>query len=94
MGCDHRSEAERISRLMEAEGFGRSRVESYGGYHLVVVEMCEGFHLFVSVSCSDGGYYYEFAVGDENFVFGPGELACLDRAVTALKRIASDPVPR
>ncbi len=93
MSCDHRAEAERLLRLLESGGFGRARVEPYGSYHLVVLEVCEGFYTFVSVSCSNGGYYYEFALGDENFVFGVEGVECLDKAVSAVKRVA-EAVPR
>ncbi len=89
MSCDHGREARRISELLESGGFGRARVEPYGSYHLVVLEVCEGFYLFVSVSCADGGYHYEFALGDENFIFGAEGLECLERAVPAVRRVAS-----
>lgn len=79
---------------MESRGFGTPRVEPYGDYHLVVVEICEDFYLFVSVSCSDGGYYYDFAMGDENFVFNSEKIPCLDKAVSAVKAIVAGSVPR
>ncbi|MEM0066710.1 MAG: hypothetical protein QXH88_07305 [Sulfolobales archaeon] len=94
MSCDHRGEAGRLSKLLESEGLGKLRVESYGSYHIVVVELCEDFYLFVSISCSNGGYLYEFALGDENFVFGLNEVECLDRAVATVKKVATWTVPR
>lgn len=94
MGCDHRAEAERISKLLESEKFGKTRIEPYGDYHLVVLEVCEGFYLFVSISCSDEGFYYEFALGDENFVFRIDGISCLDIGAAAAKRVAEVSVPR
>ncbi|MEM1931599.1 MAG: hypothetical protein QXP54_06180 [Thermofilum sp.] len=89
MSCDHRGEAERLSRLLKSEGLGKLRVESYGSYHIVVVELCEDFYLFVSISCSNGGYLFEFALGDENFVFDLEKIECLDRAVATAKKVAT-----
>ncbi|MCX8185461.1 MAG: hypothetical protein RMI56_03185 [Sulfolobales archaeon] len=92
MSCDHGLEAERLSRALEF--LGRARVESYGDYHLVVVEICEDFYVFISVSCSGEGFYYEFSIGDENFVFNVDRVSCLDRAVEVVKKVAAASVPR
>lgn len=94
MGCDHGAEAERVSKLLEVEKFGKTRIESYGDYHLVVLEICEDFYVFISVSCSGEGFYYEFALGDENFVFRMDGVPCLDRGAAAIKRVAEASVPR
>ncbi|MCX8209091.1 MAG: hypothetical protein N3G79_05575 [Sulfolobales archaeon] len=92
MSCDHGLEAERLSRALEL--LGRARVESYGDYHLVVVEICEDFYVFISVSCGSGGFYYEFSIGDENFVFGADKVSCLDVAVDVVKNVVRSSVPR
>lgn len=94
MSCDHKSESTRIADILRSRGFKNVRVEGYESYHIVVVEVCDDFYVFTSVSCSDSIYYYEFAVGDENFVIALEKVSCLDRAVEVVRKIYELVVPR
>ncbi len=94
MSCDHKSESERLASVLRSYGFEKVRVEGYGSYHIVVVEVCDDFYVFTSVSCSDSTYYYELAVGDENFIIALEKVPCLDRAVEVIKKVYELAVPR
>lgn len=95
MSCDYGSEAERISKLLKSTYTDRVRVEDYGDHQLVIVDVCGDFYVFIYISCSDHqGFYYEFAVGDENFAIGMDRISCLDKAADVIKYVAKHAVPR
>ncbi len=61
-------------------------VEEYGRERVVILELGEGFGVYVSVVCDDE-CDIEYAVGDENFTFKPGNVEQLRRAVEIIEKL-------
>ncbi len=66
-----------------------AEVDEYGREKIVILNLTEDFSIYVSVVCSNE-CNIEYAIGDENFTFKPGQLDLLKRSVEIIERINNE----